>query len=168
MPKYAWERHWLLRGEQRHQGIEGDLSELLSESNARSRLSEQATSNLSIFPCAIMLGEPGSGKSTEFAAEFERAQSESEARGDATLLIDLKDFQSDVRLVMESFENQTVKAWIEGTHTLFMFFDSLDEGRIEIKNLANVLAREFRKLAPYASRLRVRIECARSHLPHDQ
>ena len=115
-------------------------------------------------PCLVMLGEPGIGKSTEFEAEIRRVM-ETATAGEKTIRVDLREYQTDTRLVSDAFENDTIRDWAENDGILNLFFDSLDEGRLEIRNIASLLAGQLRRLADHAGRLRLRIACRTAEWP---
>jgi hypothetical protein len=71
-----------------------------------------------------MLGEPGLGKSTEFDCEFTRVKRGAVASADVAVHCDLKEYQTDARLVMDAFESEAVRAWQHGAQVLHLFFDT--------------------------------------------
>jgi hypothetical protein len=112
-----------------------------------------------------MLGEPGIGKSTEFAIEFDRVRREIALADGACLRFDLSEYQTDARLVADAFENEIIRVWQSGRHVLHLFLDSLDEGRLEIRNIANTIAAQVKRLGESATRLRLRITCRTAEWP---
>ena len=75
------------------------------------------------------------------------------------LTLDLRSFGSEDRLIKKLFENSKFKTWVESTHRLYIFLDSLDEGLLRIGNLASLLADEFKEYQEQAERLFLRITC---------
>jgi len=107
-------------------------------------------------PCLILLGEPGTGKSTALL-EHRKTTDSSLLTPDRSLWIDLRAFQTDIRLIQGIFEHPTFVTWRNGTHRLHLFLDSFDEGLLRVNVLSTVLGDEFEK-API-ERLSVRIAC---------
>lgn len=162
---YPWKRFWCALDTPTHivdgdflYDPEGEHGEILSADFA-------PLISYSNSSCVVMLGEPGIGKSTEFNAEFDRILEIANANGDQAVRIDLKDFQTDTQLISEAFEEQLIHEWQAGSHLLYLCFDSLDEGQLEVRNIASVLGKEFRKLQADSDRLRVRITCRTAEWP---
>lgn len=84
-------------------------------------------------PCLVLLGEPGMGKSTELVAEHERIQAAADPNATDVLTFNLNTYSSDSLLCSDIFESQTFKEWISSDRTLYLFLDSLDEGRLSGK-----------------------------------
>jgi hypothetical protein len=164
MNTYSWKRFWCLRGDQFSLADNGYLSD--PETKRGMQLNSQLAplASFADCPCLVMLGEPGIGKSTEFESEVRRVQTEP-VTDQQTIRIDLKEYQTDARLVADAFENDTIRNWTEGDHNLNLFFDSLDEGRLEVRNIANVLAGQFRRIEHHVKRLRLRIACRTAEWP---
>lgn len=108
-------------------------------------------------PCLVLLGEPGIGKSTALEAERQRRLTNSAASGGELLWVDLREFSTDQRLAQKVFDSPVVRRWTDGMSVLTMFFDSLDEGLLQLRNIAAVLSSELKNLP--AQRLRIRIAC---------
>lgn len=159
MAIYNWKRYWRLRGEEFHLEDSGYLPDPETEWGAHINPRLVQLKKLTDFPCLVMLGAPGVGKSTEFVSEFERIRQEVTKTSDAALRIDLQDYQTDIRLIADAFNCETTRQWRAGGHVLHLFFDSLDEGRLEIANIANILSKELKNLEAFAKRLRLRITC---------
>lgn len=103
------------------------------------------------------------GKST--ALELERAAVEKALvdTQDTLMWVDLREFQTDQRLAQKVFASRKMDEWRTGSHTLHLFFDSLDEALLRIENIAAVLSSELRELP--AGRLRLRIACRAADWP---
>ena len=165
MTRYKWKRFWCPRDGNCSLSDEGYLFD--PEGEPGSRLNPELISlpALSDRRFLILLGEPGIGKSTEFSSEFARLQESTAGTTDKVIFVNLNEYQSDNRLVADAFETDTVRDWSSGQHTLHMFFDSLDEGRLEVRNIANILVGQFRQLAGNPDRLRIRIACRTAEWP---
>jgi hypothetical protein len=79
------------------------------------------------------------------------------------LFVNLRSYQTESRLAAHLFESQIFKEWLNGTHTLNLFLDSLDEGLLSIQVLAACLVDEFKRLP--SERLRLRIACRTAEWP---
>ncbi|MFL6283684.1 MAG: hypothetical protein ACJ74Q_11145 [Pyrinomonadaceae bacterium] len=72
--------------------------------------------------------------------------SEAAARaGDKVLFRDLRPYGKSEEVVSKVFGHQKFQAWAVGTHRLHLLLDSFDECRLEVKQLASVLAEELRE-----------------------
>jgi len=105
------------------------------------------------IPCLVLLGEAGMGKSTA----VEQAYQEIKNTGAKCLWFPLGDYGSEPELCQAIFRGAILQDWLQGDEHLYLFLDSLDEGRLNIKNLARILKRELGKLP--CERLSLRITC---------
>ncbi|MCA9029807.1 MAG: hypothetical protein KDA69_01280 [Planctomycetaceae bacterium] len=164
MKMYDWKRFWCPRDASYGIDEDGFLFDPEGENRAVVHPYVRPLSTFARFPCLVMLGEPGIGKSTEFATEFGRLANQEESDG-SFLHLDLKDYQTDARLVADAFDCRTTQEWINGRHTLTLSFDSLDEGKLEIRTIANLIASQLRRLSGSIDRLRLRIACRTAEWP---
>lgn len=121
----------------------------------RARLLNQ----LSELPIAILLGEPGIGKSTALKDEFDRMQ----AAEQACLYRELNQYHSDSRLISDVFESVELQAWRAGHHHLTLLLDSLDESSLTIPAVARILANQLKGLPK--DRLSLRLTCRTADWP---
>jgi predicted NACHT family NTPase len=105
-------------------------------------------------PCLVLLGEPGIGKS-----EAIKTATQIRTYNQDPLVLDLHSYGSEDRLIKNLFESSQFKAWGEGTHTLHIFLDSLDECLLRIDNVTALLAEEFKRHQDKVDRLFLRIVC---------
>lgn len=106
--------------------------------------------------CLVLLGEPGIGKSKELEKQKQLTQSRISESADDVLFFELGIYGStDLR--KEVFENSTIENWSRGTNNLYLFLDSLDEGRLAVNALTRLLANKLKDLP--RDRLRLRITC---------
>jgi hypothetical protein len=114
---------------------------------------------ISSLPCLVLLGEPGIGKTQTMKTDQERISNQIKANGDDVLTLDLHSYGSEDRLIKKLFESPKFTTWVEGTHRLYIFLDSLDECLLRIDNVAALLADEFKEYRDQANRLFLRINC---------
>ncbi|BAU65885.1 hypothetical protein STA3757_32810 [Stanieria sp. NIES-3757] len=112
---------------------------------------------ISDIPCLILLGEAGIGKTTATKQEYEKFEAKLQRSQDDCLWFSLGDYDSDNSLCNAIFRNDKFKNWLNGTHKLHLFLDSLDEGLLSIKILTRILKREIDNLP--CDRLYLRITC---------
>ncbi len=108
-------------------------------------------------PCLMLLGEPGIGKTTAMASHYSLSVAEASKTGDAVRWVDLNSFQTDAMLVREIFESDDFQEWLNGTHRLHLFLDSLDECLLRIDCVTALLIKELNKCP--IERLALRIAC---------
>jgi len=114
---------------------------------------------LTELPVAILLGEPGIGKSTALKVEFDRLQT----AGQACLYRELNLYHSDSRLISDVFESVELQAWRAGHHHLTLLLDSLDECSLTIPAVARILANQLKGLP--TNRLSLRLTCRTADWP---
>src|SRR5581483_7796367 len=119
------------------------------------------TNDLAASACLVMLGEPGSGKSTILKHHGPLLGPDRE--GTVVLPLDLAQFGSEDRLVREVIDGQVVNEWIDADHELCLVIDSFDEGHAHIPTLANLLASCLSRWP--CERLLLRIACRTADWP---
>jgi predicted NACHT family NTPase len=112
---------------------------------------------ISDFPCLVLLGEPGIGKTTTLKQEYENLKNRVKDSENTFLWKSLGDYDSDSNLCTAIFDNPIFQDWLQGNHRLYLFLDSLDEGRLSIINIVRILKREIEDLP--CDRLYFRITC---------
>ena len=165
MQIYQWTRFWCPRGKAYALSDDGYLSDPHGEYGKYLNPHPAPLDGFDSCPCVVMLGEPGIGKSTEFDADCQRTERTIAATGEQILRVDLKEYQTDSRLVADTFNGPAFREWAAGTHVLHLYFDSLDEGRLELSNLASILAGQLRRITLHAQRLRLRLACRTAEWP---
>lgn len=97
-------------------------------------------------PALILLGEPGSGKTSTLKPILSTSASEGPPSS-RSLWFDLNAYGDEGRLARNLFEDNSVIAeWKASGDTLTLTLDSFDECIIRIDTLASMLAEELRKL----------------------
>lgn len=105
--------------------------------------------------CAVLLGEPGIGKSTELERVSRQGVSASAAA--QVLELNLKDYSSDSFLVHDLFDNPKLRDWAAGSDELLLSLDSLDECMLRVETVANLLSSRLGRYP--VDRLWLRIAC---------
>ena len=105
--------------------------------------------------CAALLGEPGSGKSIELRVLHDLELS----AGRRCYFIDLREYGDESRLVEDL---ASIETKIEAGLTLFG--DSLDEGILQVRTLADILGGWLERQNP--ARLRLRLACRTGAWPN--
>lgn len=165
---YPWERRWLEIAankevaESYHQ-VESDGYVATSvatwnekwEADPIGILLEEVISNRQVV---VLLGEPGSGKSSEWRKLRDRLEADTQH-----LFLNLGDFASEDELRQDISENSKVEAWYYADYKLTLWLDSLDEGLLHMRKLQSTLERILRKLP--RERLHLRITCRNAVWP---
>ncbi len=89
--------------------------------------------------CLIILGEPGSGKSTIFREESKKLKN----KDINVLFVELKNIDDNESLKEEIFDTEIMKS----KKTLYLFLDGLDESIISYDKVANNLIKQLKKLS---------------------
>ncbi len=147
----SWKRFWYPRGKTINRDYGGYLPDPETEYGRFSNPDVVPFESIASMPCLVLLGEPGIGKSTATRHAVEEVTKE------ACLWFPLGDYDSDSGLCNAVFGNETFQTWLNGTHRLYLFLDSLDEGLLSIKILVRILKRELGKCP--CDRLLFRITC---------
>lgn len=106
------------------------------------------------YPCLVLFGEPGVGKSTALTAEFNASRQSAET---VSLFRDLAIYSTGAELVHDIFEDQAFRSWHSGNYMLELFLDSLDECRLHAKTIDALLLAHLQRYD--LNRLRLRISC---------
>ncbi len=141
---YQWKRFWCLRSGGINLADGGyfyDPETKWGKTCNPDLVSLEAIANI---PCLVLLGEPGIGKSQELKKLINYTE-EVIDKDDRILSLDLEDYSED-KLYAKLFDAQTYIDWKNGTHRLYLFLDSLDQGWLTIRKLPSLLTEEFRKL----------------------
>ncbi|MDV3352178.1 hypothetical protein QGP82_26110 [Leptothoe sp. LEGE 181152] len=148
---YNWRRFWRSRNAQINLGDRDYLIDPESEWGHRHNSELVELEAIADVPCLVLLGEPGIGKSQEMESlksytrrliDEERAYIDED---DKILQLDLEDCNEE-KLYATLFNSQIFSDWKNGTHRLYLFLDSLDQGWLKVQRLPALLADEFRNL----------------------
>ncbi|MBN8559871.1 MAG: hypothetical protein J0L70_05065 [Leptolyngbya sp. UWPOB_LEPTO1] len=160
---YDWKRFWCPRSGQ------FDLSDRVYPKDLDFEDDFQLNPNLVTLehfadvPCLILIGEAGIGKSHEI--ENLKDYTDNRSNSDYTVLE--FNLRSCTNLKYELFQDEKFVAWEKGTHSLYLFLDSLDEGLLEIPTLVTQIIDEFKKdkYRDKLSHLYLRIACRSALAP---
>jgi len=100
--------------------------------------------NIQESSCLILLGESGTGKSTELQLYIENITPKITAQRDEILFLNLNIISDATDLRQELFENSVFRRWEQGTNKLYLFLDSFDECILRLDTLANKLIEKLK------------------------
>ncbi len=116
-------------------------------------------------PCLALLGEPGIGKSTALERCVEVVRSAPQPPGDHILVLNLNQYGSEDRLERRLTDAPEIHSWVDGSGTLHLFLDSLDECRAHIPTVAALVLGVLRGHRTRRERLRLRFACRTAEWP---
>ena len=167
MQTFQWRRFWYSRDSEPALDVDGFIADPERRKLPGSEPSSVHSVDVLTNRCVAFLGEPSSGKSRTIGAEgIDRPGIEEFARskGDFVQWIDLRDFDNSAGLSAALRNDRTIENWRNSQGAkLHLFLDSLDECRISIPIISNVLPRELRSLG--VERLLLRIICRTAEWP---
>jgi len=162
-PRYNWKRFWCERGGTFSLSDNGYLTDPDADYGSLLNPDLVSTEALHQTACAILLGEPGIGKSHCIAEMRENETALSNEESVKSLWFDLRAYSNEDRLIRDVFAGTALQSWITGTGGLHIFLDSLDEGLLRIGTLAAILSDELIKLP--VKRLKLTIACRTADWP---
>lgn len=158
---YARKRYWCPRGGQIDLSHDGYLSDPNSKFGKYLNVRIKPLDELLPIPCLVLLGEPGTGKSTIVNEQRQILQSQEKTA--EMLWLDLGSIGSEQRLVSKLFQSPEFLSWSEGDQHLHIFLDSLDECLLRVDTVGALLTEELR--AYPVERLFLRIVCRTADWP---
>lgn len=136
---YPWRRFWCPRGAEIRLDTAGYLLDPADLLGSIQNPEVVSFSSLDSHPCLVLLGEPGIGKTYEIQLIREARETEVKAAGDAWLYRHLATYTTDVALVQDVFEHETMRNWRGGTNRLFLYLDGFDECPLPRNSLVKLL-----------------------------
>jgi len=154
---YEWKRFWCPRTGSITLADGGYLSNPDAEWGKAYNPDLLTLGEISDALCLILLGEPGMGKSRE----LDKLQNLTEQRispEDQVLSLNLR---SCTNLKNDLFKDEVFLDWLGNNYHLYLFLDSLDEGRLSVPTIATGLIDELqkKKYQDHLHRLLIRIAC---------
>jgi hypothetical protein len=143
---HPWKRFWCPREGRYSLADDGFLVDPESEIGRYYAEDVRSFEDIQQYPCLVLLGEPGAGKSTALKQNWARLQETASANRDAELRFDLREFSTDQRLASKILGSPGLEAWKKGQHRLHLGLDSLDESLLRIPTISEVLKTELQDL----------------------
>lgn len=110
-------------------------------------------------PYVVVLGEAGTGKSTEFLL---RAQS-LVTQGRFAFFVEISNLATEgLRLSLNTDDEERLENWQKGQEDAVFFLDSLDEAKLQNRSLQQALRRLQRELRGQWARVRLIVSCRAS------
>ena len=159
--QYEWPRFWCPRDGAFSLSDGGYLADPTSEYGRLLNPQVRAFPDLAGTQCLVFLGEPGMGKSTSVKSGFDAASQR--ADGSTALLLDLRRYGTEDRLLRELTESQVMREWANSESVLELFLDSVDECLLRVDTLATLLPDALHQLPTH--RLLLRIACRTGDWP---
>ncbi len=130
---YNWDRLWLPFGSTYKLDSLGFPSFTHYNFDSGKTLSDAVTLKaLKAKPCVVLLGEPGSGKTTE----VERVDNNNEL----VFKFELNKRSSETELIRGIEEHEIFRNWLNGDEqNLYLYLDGLDEAQLNIKTIRNAI-----------------------------
>jgi len=160
---YQWTRFFYARGGKIRFQDNGFIYDIESAYGNLANPDVKRFEDIISFPCLILIGEPGIGKSVTLSQGYDRIKTQFEPDGHCVEWFDLRGYGNENRLNRDLFETQRFKDWLSGSHELHLFLDSFDECLIHLKTLTPLLLDKIKVLP--IQRLKLRIACRTSELP---
>jgi hypothetical protein len=161
--RYDWVRYWQRWNGQIPTPARDFLPEVSQYQWDDFAASLRTLEQLDDVPCLVLLGEPGIGKTHAVEDEVTRLKGLGRPRAHH----DLKRLSDAARFEHKVFDAPKFQALAAGSR-LTLFLDSLDEGRIVIQSVGEVLLDELRdrlRNPESRTRLKLRITCRSAEWP---
>ena len=159
MPKqtYDWKRFWCPRSGTINLTDGGYLCDPDSEWGRVCNPGLASLESIYDFPCLVLLGEPGIGKSKE----LDKLKAFTVTKTCDTSKVLALNLRSCTNLKEDLFKDEAFVNWLESSYHLYLFLDSLDEGLLSIPTLATGFIDELKKskYMNHIVRLHLRIAC---------
>ena len=165
LPHFPWTRFWCPNGSAITVDFGGYLPDPENSNAAHINLDLARLSDICTKRFLVLLGEPGIGKTDALDSERKAIEEEAARCGDLIEWIELQAYSSAGQLERDIFEGDTFRAWLASDKQLHLFFDSFDECRLLIQNLASFLIAKFKCKQYPVERLRLRIACRSAEWP---
>lgn len=132
-PLWDWQRLWIPASAQSALARATLLPDDIEQINPRFQTLSQLTDRRLL----ILLGEPGTGKTTEVRRAKDAQLGETAPH--QVLWLDGTAIGSDYRLDREWFESPLFENWLVGDYSLWIFFDGFDQSRAHVPGLGRII-----------------------------
>lgn len=157
MKTYSWTRFFAPR-DARLVSDDGFLADPEGPYGKAANPELRTADDVSAYPCLVLLGERGIGKSQALRSLYQV-----EPKGQRALFVDLGGIASESGLRTRLHEHETFVAWKRDGGRLYLYLDSLDECLLRMERLQKHLIEELQVL-PHEE-LRLRIACRTGYWP---
>lgn len=158
--RYEWKRFWCPRGGSLNFSDGGFLVDPDSEYSKYYKQDVFPYEKITEKPCIILLGEPGIGKSNEIRNAMHLTEELLNLRGENLLYLNLNQYTNETRLIRDLFEASLLSKKKQENIPFFIFLDSLDECKLRIDTVSEILSQKFEEY--YYENLYLRIACRTS------
>lgn len=130
---------------------------LTSTTSAWTEVNQREWSNWDTVPCVLLLGEPGSGKTSEFLHRFTHLNES----GQTAFMSRWQDWCEGDDIFVTLNDRNGFFAALDNGQTVWWFIDALDEGRIKTERAFDVIKKGLRELKERGvlNRVQIRISC---------
>lgn len=154
---YDWKRFWCPRGGRINLSDGGFLSDPESEYSYYYPQDVKAFNELVNIPCLVLLGEPGIGKTNELRKSSIINQKSLELSDTQVYHDELNQYSDELRFINNVFNDLNFLDAKKKNSPYILFLDSLDECKIRIDTISEILAKELKN--NYWPNLFFRITC---------
>lgn len=151
---YNWKRFWCRRDGLINLDDNGFLYNPESEYSIYHSTDVVPFSNLEKYPCLVLLGSAGVGKTTVLQHEF-KSQPKNNIETDQYLHFNLNEYGNESVLRHAIFKSDEYTNWLRGDYRLHLFLDSVDECQLEINKLPTIISNQIKLLGEDSKRLKL-------------
>ncbi len=157
-------RFWALRGDPIYLENGGFLRDPEIKSIFVDNPRAEQVNFMSAAACLALLGEPGIGKSSCLESARCLVTQGVLEQGAQLLWIDLHEVGSDAEFHRRFDDSAAYREWLHGDYKLHVYFDSLDECRMQVKTLPRLILSVLQNCP--IDRLTLRIACRSADWPN--
>jgi hypothetical protein len=157
MQNYNWKRFWCPREGQINLSDGGFLYDPDSEYGYSIKQDIIPFEKIAQKPCLVLLGEPGIGKSTEIEKAKKITKEALNLSDEQILSVNLNQYSDESRLIKDIFGTISSTEFKKNNTPFVLFLDSLDECKLRIDTLFQILFTKFETY--YYENLFLRIAC---------
>ncbi len=154
---YNWKRYWCLRGGRIDISDGGFLYDPDSEYSYFHYQDVKSFKELANIPCLVLLGEPGIGKTNELKNAIKTNYDLYNLNEAQIHFEELNQYSDESRLINNIFKSEKFLKAKSNNLAYLLFLDSLDECKIRIDTVSEILSKELK--SNYWPNLFFRITC---------